>query len=456
MPKFFDLHKYLLSNDIGNYTLARVDVISPYLSVEFFKYLISFNPKSIYITTDISCSDEEIERIRQVIPKDTPINKTICDGIVHMKFYAFHWKMKQSNAFKRILVWGSANATVGGFSKNSEIISWVDISNKETSKKIRVFFDSIKNKKNINHSEHVTIGSLNILLPSVQFANPLTPTFESWLQTGKICQQFPADSNFRHFKIKLKTPIESSDALTKKLSQYNIETTHQSTISYDYIRKLPSAPENISLSSYEDEDNAHNWRAKYFIHTILGYWTSKSCYQEKKTEFRKSNHEIRRQEINNIRNSTIEQQEKWITDFLDILELIFKETPNASNFLHSIKKKGVVYLDRMKYHEILRSQMLADIMRSNDKWFRESYISGFSFVDLPQIREQSRTWEMLLASFSESLTFQTKKQRVQNKLARVFNTHLRCNEDEIQLAHHKIMANWDKFRAEFLNFHNKL
>ena len=353
MKNTFDFQKTLLKNDIGKYSLDRVDVLSPYLSVGFFQLINKFNPNSIHITTDISCSADEISRIEDLLGKDS-IKYAKCDGIVHIKCYVFHWKeINTPSNYKRFFVWGSANATIGGFSKNAELISWIDISDKTTeySKKICHFFKRLEKGTTIETATHIAAGDLNILLPPIVFTTTSSDdNFESWLQTGRLCQPFPPESNFRHFKIKLRNSIKPENDLVEKLAAHKIETTYQSTISYDYFRKSNSGS-NI-LHDFDHTDSGRNWRSKYFIHTSFGYWTSRSCYKEKHLDFKKPNDKVRESEINAIKKSTEHQQEEWISDFLNLLKLIVSETPNASTFFHCKYKYGNLVLDHEKYYEI--------------------------------------------------------------------------------------------------------
>ena len=112
----------------NQYLLEKIDILSPYLSEQFIDSLIILNPQKVVITTDAACSSKTIENIiNSPSNKVVKINLAYCEGIVHAKCYLFHWKNNITKKYKRLFLWGSCNATKGGFERNAEVYSWVNL-----------------------------------------------------------------------------------------------------------------------------------------------------------------------------------------------------------------------------------------------------------------------------------------------------------------------------------------
>jgi hypothetical protein len=54
-----------LGTSINQYALDRVDILSPYLSSNFFDKLKKINPNNVFITTDAGCSSSVLESVIQ-------------------------------------------------------------------------------------------------------------------------------------------------------------------------------------------------------------------------------------------------------------------------------------------------------------------------------------------------------------------------------------------------------
>ena len=323
-----ELRKSCLGNRVDEYSLEKVDIISPYISEGFFNPLIEeLDPLEILIVTDISCSPNALQQVKEVLNnKNIKYNVRFaeCNGIVHAKCYLFHWRNNNTNRFKRLLLWGSCNATEGGFKRNTEIFSWLLLSelDNNTIQKIKSYIISIRENPNSVCSAEIKHEGLTLLLPRITFCEPdkEEDTFDLWVQGGRLCHQFQNDSSFRHLRVKLNEKVPKNDKLNNALKAEGLDGNEQVTISDDYLRKK---------SDEKDKEDSLRWRSKFFVDTIYGFWTSNQCFDHNRNDFRKIDCERRRQEIDTIANATKYQRKIWRDDFVDKLRNVNKIIENS-------------------------------------------------------------------------------------------------------------------------------
>lgn len=413
--------KELRDNCLGeslhrNYSLAKVEMLSPYLSDTFFNELKKLKPKKVFILSDAGCSDDLIDSIKQSLGRQLgDIKLAQCAGIVHAKCYLFHWQNKDTKRYKRLLLWGSCNATDGGFNKNAEIFSWLLLSKMGSSQRREVisYFSELFSEDVLVVDGHEIVNDgLTIKFPEIKIYNKEEITFDLWLQKGRLCHPFPYDPNFRHLKIQLKSKISPEDELSVALSKNGIGINQKTVIAYDYLRQNDS--NNIEVEDVdEDDDCTKNWKSKYFIDTVYGYWTSEDCFKEKGATFYRQDAPTKTTEIETISNAKDTEKEKWIEEFVAKLQAICSSLKHPDNFFDYKNDK----LDVDKYRDQFKSQLNRDVLRAKDPWFQHGYISGFAFPEIPPLREFKSNWDEFLKSFSDSLFFEVNKPHTRSKLA---------------------------------------
>ena len=395
------------------YSLERVDIISPYLSDYFFKKLKKIKPKKIFVVTDAGCSPAMINDIKDMLEKKLDqVKLAQCAGIVHAKCYLFHWKNRETNRFKRLLLWGSCNATDGGFEKNAEIFSWLNLSSidAEQRKCIIGYFKLLsENDDGVDGVEIKIRKELHIKFPNIKFYTSDSSTFDIWVQRGNLCHPFPNDPSFRHLRVVLKNKIAPEDELTTALMENNIEVNQQATITYDYLRQ------NIGEYKVEEDDDnfTSTWKSKYFVDTVYGLWTSSDCFAENKANFHKTDIAKKEIEINKISAANTNQRRKWAEEFLVIIKAINERINDPENYFYYKDGK----FDVEKYRTQFVNQLNRDFVRSKDSWFKRGYISGYDFPEVPPIREFSSNWNEFISSLSESLFFEVNKSGTRSWLA---------------------------------------
>ena len=395
------------------YQLERVQILSPYLSEQFINNLNSLRPRKITITTDAACSSSVIESISNNYKNQIDkINLAHCDGIVHAKCYLFHWKNQETNKFRRLFLWGSCNATDGGFRRNAEVFSWVNLSKLDGDQRkilLNYFRKLIDFKQKVCGIQLNLENGVSIELPSITKYSPDAGSFDLWIQKGRLCHPFPNDPSFRHLRLTLKSKMSRKDELSDALIKNNIGINQQTTISYDYLRN----DGNMISDSEIDDDFTSSWKSKYFIDTVYGLWTSEGCFIDNNKGFHKTDNAKRKKEIDAISNASESQREKWCGGFLEVIKVISKSISNPSEYFHYKDGK----LDINKYREQFSRQLNRDFLRSKDAWFKHGYISGYDFPEVPPMRELTLHWDELIQSFSDSLSFEINKARTRNRLA---------------------------------------
>ncbi len=397
----------------NQYLLERVDILSPYISEQFIDKLTTLEPKKITITTDASCSSMTIENITNNYASQIErVNLTHCEGIVHAKCYLFHWKNEVTNKYRRLFLWGSCNATDGGFRRNAEVFSWMNLSkiNAEQKNLLLEYFRNLRDGSDQVHGIQLDLDNgVFIKLPSITQYNPDISSFDFWIQKGRLCHPFPNDSSFRHLRLTLKSKMVPKDELSEALVKNNIDINQQTTIAYDYLRHDDNDMEDFKI----DDDFTSTWKSRYFIDTVYGLWTSEGCFKKNNKNFHKNNYAKRKNEIDIISKANRTQRDDWCNKFIEKIKVINKSTSNASEYFHY--KDGYLNID--KYREQFHKQLNRDFLRSKDVWFRHGYISGYNFTEVPPMREFASHWNELTLSFSESLFFEINKPGTRSWLA---------------------------------------
>ena len=441
--KLKKLRDICIGKNQKNYHLAHVDILSPYLSDSFFDKLKTLKPKKVFITTDAGCSSAVIKSVEQKTGNILGhIKLAHCTGIVHAKCYLFHWKNKTTNRFRRLLLWGSCNATDGGFERNAEIFSWIRLSkiDKEQRKHLISYFSNLRSNDGGVDGIDINIDNgLTVKLPDIQFYNSEASTFDLWVQKGRLCHPFPNDPSFRHLRVVLLSKISPEDELSAELEKNNIGINQQTTIAYDYLRQ------NIDEIEEEEIDDNYTtiWKSRYFVDTVYGFWTSEDCFKINEASFHKHDTAKRENEINIISTADRRQRKKWNEEFLSILKSINDAIPNPSEYFHY--KDGMFDIER--YKRQFENQLNRDLIRSKDLWFRHGYISGYAFPEIPPMREFSSNWNEFLASFSDSLFFEVNKSGTRNWLAKTIRDYTDIGSSinsEILLK--KLRSKWNKYK----------
>jgi len=403
---------------LKGYELNQVYILSPYISHHFFDELKKLNPKRILLVTDAGVSREAIKEVRELLNERLTVRFAQCDGIVHAKAYLFRW-FNDEAGWKTLFLWGSCNASDGGFGKNAEIYSWMELkdkSNKEQKKEILNYFKGLKTEYGISNIQ-IMINNIIISLPDLDFINPeRESTFDLWLQKGILCHPFPNDNSFRHFKLKLRNRIGTDDEVLNIFKENRLYPIQQTTISYDYLR------ESKRVNQFKGDNNSFiQWKSQCFTDTIYGFWTSVECYEEIEDSIGRQDSPRRKDEIRRISMAEEAQQKEWIDNFFNLLIKVCEEIKKINRNLNDYFECRNGVIDDEYYRKIFMKQLTRDQLRSCDRWFKNCYIKGFEFIEVPPLKNFSKNWDVFVVSFCEALLSNIKLNK-SNKLSQALNS----------------------------------
>ncbi len=443
------------NGNIRGYRLNQVYVLSPYISRHFFDELNTFDPEDILIVTDAGISGNVIREVRELINARLKVRFAQCSGIVHAKAYLFRW-LNNDGGMKTLFLWGSCNASDGGFGRNAEIYSWMPlgaISDREQRKELISYFNRLRNEEHVGSIQILINNDIIIRLPDLSFINPdEESTFDLWLQKGFLCHPFLNDTRFRHFKLQLRSKIGKNDEVVKIFENNMLSSTQQTSISYDYLRYgRESKRVNVFVN--------RNWKAQYFTDTNYGLWTSSECFKEKENYFGRQEEDWmqRRDEIEAISNAEEFQKREWIDNFLKLLKKISEDIKAIRGLVHYFECNEHDFIDEAYYKEYFLKQLNKDIIRSNDKWFENCYITGFEFVEVPPLKNFSKHWDSFVLSFCNTLLSNIKISKL-NKLSRTLGSIGEFDEvvDDIDNGKHLLdwlRENWKKHESTIRGFY---
>ncbi len=450
------LEKCCIGRSKDKFTLEQVDIISPYISGSFFTKLKQLKPKKVFILTDAGCSSKDINEIETILKNRLEeIKLSYCSGIVHIKAYLFHWKNNRTNKYRRLLLWGSSNATKGGFNYNSELFSWLLFTKIESAsrKEIIKYFSNLKvSTVEVESVEVCVKKGLTIKFPKIKFYSAEDSTFDLWIQKGRLCHPFPNDPSFRHLRVKLLEKLSPTGELSEALQELNIGVNQQTTITYDYIRHNTDAFEDENDSDLENqEEDIPTWKSRYFIDTVYGFWTSEKCFKENRSYFHKSDTESRAKELSIIASANDKKRKKWRNKFIATIESISKNIPDPSRYFHFQDGK----LDIERYRKQFDKQLARDLVRAQDPWFKHGYISGYDFPEVPPMREFSANWKEFINSFASSLFFEVNKAGTRSWLAQTIrdNTEITHYDETSESFLKQLRLNWSENKEDIETFY---
>ena len=391
---------------------AALYVIGPYPTAEFLaKLKDALRPKKLIVAVDEGWSNRQIEGIARLVQKGLRYAKSR-NGFVHAKLYLAVWGTSEKRT--ACLVWGSANASLGGFDRNAEAVSRLILNDDRTLTRVLRYFEKLENSKGKIDSLDIAVSQrLRVQLPAFSFYSDnkrSVGSFDAWIQAGILCYRFTPDSRFGHVCFKLKKELPR--APTEDIFVHDGFRRDTSTDSIRWAYCDVEAPDSGSAS-------VPKWRAKYFVETWLGYWTSRECFSANENVedgilvFRAKGEDRRQYTLDNIRNANRQEHTKWMNKFCESLSEVAKRLDKPDNFLHIINDE----IDFNKYKKQVRKQLENQKRQAKDPVFRERYVSGHAFHSVPPLRESADDFDDLVKDVCSGILASIGKPKTNNALA---------------------------------------
>ncbi|MDB5823093.1 MAG: hypothetical protein JWR21_1797 [Herminiimonas sp.] len=107
------------------------------------------------------------------------------------------------------------------------------------------------------------------------------------------------------------------------------------------------------------------------------------------------------------------------------------------------------------YHRQFLDQISKQVVRANDPWFCNSYISGFSFAELPAMRETASIWHEFVDSIGDALAHEVTRKGAHHLLAKTLCrcsvVEAGCDSSEVIEA---INAHWETYGRDIRGFYH--
>ena len=431
---------------------AALYVIGPYPTAEFLEKLKNIlKPRKLIVAVDEGWNRRQIEDIRRLVKKGLRYAKSR-NGFVHAKLYLAVWGTREIRT--ACLVWGSANASLGGFDRNAEAVSRLILSDDRTLTRVLKYFEKLENSKGKTNSLDIAVGQrLRVQLPAFSFYSDnkrSAGSFDAWIQAGILCYRFTPDSRFGHLCFKLKKELPRT-----RTEDTFVHDGFRRDTSTDSIRWAYCDVEAPDAGSASDS----MWRAKYFVETWLGYWTSRECFsanengEEGIPVFRAKGEERRQNTLNSIRNANKKENTKWMNKFCKSLSEVAKHLEKPENYLHIINEE----IDSNKYKKLVHKQLENHKRQAKDPVFTERYVSGHAFHSVPPLRESAGDFDDLVKDVCSGIIASIGRQRTNNALALTIRDSCFPDKDlsDWDAAELRKLLNetWSKHKDTILQYH---
>jgi hypothetical protein len=438
--------------------LVEVVVLGPYPSVRFFQSLHDWGKKRKWLVmeadttlvADDGWDQEQIEQIAKLYDAGPAfrVHRAAADtaaGLVHAKLYYLKFQNGANGKMRRVLLLGSANASEQGFGTHAETYvhipfpAFEDDAREAVSKYLRALQDG---DGQVDALQVSLAGSSWVHLPLVRFVPSGTSynSFDAWLRRGLLCHQYQKDPNFGCILIKLKRK------LPRGTEEGVFDTAGLASAGGSQLRRYRY--ESWERAD-EDEEVAPRWRARFFIETIYGFWTSEDCFRDREDEFAATGRQSRTDALDRITALNETRCNARIRCFITTLQKVHRGLMKVGlmpgKYL-SVTPDGK--LDVHVYAELARVKIARDSIRGRDKGFARRFQKGYDFVRVPPLGEQL---EYFAQSWAE--TVYSRKAGRGARLPQAVYAALwdGVNDDEELLR--TLRADWVTMRDEVNAFH---
>lgn len=453
--------KFPHSNDEKKWNLNELHIVAPYPTPEFFEELVSIDylkPEFLHLYIDDGWPEASVNAISKKLDDaglETEYKRIAAqpNGFVHAKIYFFKWQNENTGEFRRYILIGSANASKNGFGGHAETYTLIcgrDLKdqNDQPAKIEKTYFNRLRQEKKVGHY-FANFGENSwISLPAIRVVENkknAVASFDAWLKRGRLCHKFDPSPNFGKFLITIENKIPNGEL--KEIFQVSsfIEASSTTQIRYSYLKQ------GTSTQNTENNKN-EQWKAKYFIETNYGHWTSEECHEDKKEDFKSKTFNERKSHIDEIGNIEKERKiNKYIDAFIEkIKDLSGRLGENTKKYL---KHNEMSAVDEIYYRDLSSNQLKIDIEIAKDHTFRQRYTDGYSFPSCPSMSEED--FEEFARSLCDDLLLEMQKPRQSSLLVKTLKEiegKTTWNNGGELLNWLRDDKNWDKNYKTITNF----
>lgn len=406
------------------YHLDLALVIAPYVDVTFMDTLVKrMNPRRLCLLVDDGIRPEDLQGFHKARRKSVKLEVRLgrAAGLMHMKAFYFEFIREEApKRRKRRLLFGSANATNAAFlgSRNAELIADLDLAIQHDAdiadyfSRILATFDT-ESTTAIEGAEVWPSQIPKLYLPRFKSIMPSTMPFgfDTWLQRGLLAAQYRNAPQFAILSIQLKKVLPQDMVAKIFASRSFTEKGDRDIVRYSYMN---------GSDIVVDEAEIPRWKSRYGVWTHLGDWISYECYKSNSTHMKSKASSARQAKISKLLGSAYDPD--WRRERIDALLRALAEVWNdleasgviPSLYLESQNRK----LNSTFYEQRLIQKLEQDLYLAQDEDFKNRYVNGYDFPDVPRFRQDVIAWKRFVYSWCESIAVEAVKNRTPSLVAR--------------------------------------
>lgn len=436
--------------------LKKIIIVGPYPTVDFVKYINSeFKPEELHLVVDDGWVLGKYPKNVKIYPVKAIENQ----GLVHQKLYLLEYcSVDYPDNFYWRLGFGSANASIQAFSKHAECFSVCRLNGIDDNARDEIleYFDDLVCKRVAGFRVIKLSQDIKIFLPEVHPAEmDKSSSFDSWLRKGILCHKYQHEPSFGKLIAIIKNhrelPKGAENELLERIGLTN--ETSRGALRKQYIMSNAEI-DSLDECSDDSEDENPLWRGQYFMETNLGFWTSNACYKSNKELWKSKkakNREYILGEVLDYGEQYINERkgshwERMATEFSDAINRYYDYLSGIDGVAvsrHFVIKNNK--LDKVNYKTKAIDKLNKDFLDAKNTIFSERYISGYEFIDVPQL---GASCERFALSFCESLIRKMKK-HTRSKLAqKLMEYDGLFNAETGEEILHQLRDNWDSISED--------
>jgi hypothetical protein len=453
----------------SHYTIDEAVIVGPYITEDFIDLLRGHDgagaktlPRSrLTVVADDGWDQQQLDAIEKLYDRTGRSRREVVihraaplqgHGLVHAKLYFFTLKNAAGSYTKKILLLGSANASVQGFGGHAESFINIDLADvfEDHRAELGQYLAALRDGQD-PHPCGFSIGRGTwVRLPAIRFVGPnLISGFDAWLRNGRLCHKYEPDAAFGRLPLRLKQSLPARE-LEGAFGRQGFGSERETKALFRSYARIDDFTQS--------NDPKPVWRGRYFIETFYGHWASGDCYQALKEQFKVSRAERRQQMLKGIQNASADDHEQWLHEFGRAVVEVGRrlaEAPEGSTDVRLADlfemRNGVIDLE--PYREAARKKLQLDQALAQDGGFAERYASGFFFPRVPQMGEEH---EQFALDWCASVVAKMGRLRLPNRIASVVSDLVGEDADmDADALLGWLRENWRVAENELLKYHHE-
>ncbi len=408
-------------------------IVAPYVDVKFMNQVVErMKPRRLCLLVDDGIRKEDLVELQASCGKSVRLEIRLgrAKGLVHMKAFFFEFVLDgRRRRRKRRLLLGSANATAAAFSgnTNAELVADVELSISHDPE-LASYFLGILDTFDAQGEAEVAVQACSVHSNKVPLLHlpgfksipvgALPSGFDTWLQRGRLTAKYRDAPQFGMLGIRLKKALPRDQVAQIFANRAFTEQGERDVVRYGYL--------NDDDTAIEPEPDQPRWKARLSVWTHLGDWVSEECYRENRAIMRSKAADKREAKIGRVVNGHADEQwqKERVTTLINALRRVWRDLQDAGIRPETYLMEHNGKLNPAPYKAQFISKLKQDFNLAQDQDFKNRYIQGYEFPDMPRFRQDTAAWEHFVRSWCESISVEAAKARTLSLLVQRLKKHL--------------------------------